>query len=135
MVKDQMGLAVYLCSRKAFQAIGGLGNHAYFWDDRKRRFCGIGNSASEAGPSVDACHIVPGSDGREDRLMECCDFLKRNNGMYIPFLNDCQTGAARALNCAGLDNPGAPGRRLGLPCDACFVAPSPVNPQLIPASW
>lgn len=133
---DPRGLAIYICSRKAFitgNTPNGVGNHSYLWDDRDgvppdQRYCGVWSNAPEQGPAVDACNYVPGSDGREDRVMQCCRFEKKHPGLlYIPFINDCQTGTYRALDCAGLtdENPGVPGARMGLPCDQCSVAPPP----------
>ena len=131
---DPLGLAVLVCSRKAFQAQGGIGNHAYLWDDRpgtppEDRFCGIGKAQSEAGPGTDACNYVPGSEGRENQAMECCQFMRRWSGIYVPFLNDCQTGLNRAMDCAGLESPGVPGGRLGMPCDQCSIA-APPDPRI-----
>jgi RHS repeat-associated protein len=135
---DPTGQAVYVCSRKAFVTKitpRGLGNHSYIWDPRPgtppdKRSCGIFSNAREKGPSMDACNIVPGSDGREDQVMECCRFLKKHPGLYVTPLNDCQTGTSRALDCAGLSklNPGVPGGRIGLPCDQCSIAAPPLNP-------
>ena len=142
---DRLGLSIYICSRKAFitgSTPNGLGNHSYLWDDRDsvrpdQRYCGVWSDAVEQGPSVDACNLVPGSEGREDQVMTCCQFVKKHPGtFYFPWVNDCQTGTSRSLGCAGLadQSPGVPGARLGPPCDMCSIAPPPPPPLPPPSS-
>jgi hypothetical protein len=60
------------------------GNHAYIWSDKKEKACsmrgssGFGfNSENERGPkragvNGDDCRPVPGSEGKEDQVMDCC---------------------------------------------------------------
>lgn len=50
---------------------------------------------------TDACNYVPGSDGREDEIMECCRKVQADpGGLYFPPFNDCQTGAEDARSTA-----------------------------------
>ena len=137
---DPFGLSIYVCSRAAW-GLFGVANHSYLWDDRDgvppdERYCGVWSDAREQGPGVDACNYVPGSEGREDTVMQCCRFEKKHQGVvYIPFIKDCQTGTEKSLKCAGLldNSPGIPGGRLGLPCDECSIAPPPAPPSDPPA--
>jgi len=141
LAADPLGLAAYVCSRKAFvEVLGGIGNHGYFWDGRpetpaERRACGrglTGPTRNERGPGFDECVEIPGSDGREDFLFECCErrSLFRANAIYGPFfyvpvVNDCQSMLGRCLLENGLDNPGAPGGRFGSPCNRCETRTDP----------
>jgi RHS repeat-associated protein len=129
---DPTGLAIWICNRKAR---GVPGNHAYFWDDRNRQCCGMGSTqlCKETGPSGppprggDFCRKVPGSTDREDDIMKCCKDTA-DKGPWLPKLNDCHQALDYCLKEAKLDNPGAPGGRMGKPCDPCDQwAPKP-NP-------
>jgi uncharacterized protein RhaS with RHS repeats len=120
---DLKGLEILICNRKTRP---GVGNHAYLWDTRTGKSCGMqGSSGSgqigenELGPPTDECNPVPGSGGSEDRVMDCCKTGYINNGPWIPFINDCHTRAGACLEKTGLANPGASGGRLGPPCDPC----------------
>jgi RHS repeat-associated protein len=134
---DPSGLIVMVCSRPAFREVFpgvGLGNHAYFWvpgaDSMGRESCGLLNpNNSEQGPPGDTCVVVPGSQGSEDALMDCCDstnkfYKKLPVPPYIPFKQDCQTLPGECIKQVGYQNPqlkdpGVPGGRLGKRCDAC----------------
>lgn len=124
---DPKGEAVWVCSRPA----DGLpGNHSYFWDDRgKGRSCGRMDSSGhkpgqgsgpsgdgEAGPPIDACRKIPGSDGREDDIMDCCE-KNSNNYPWFPGVTDCQNGVENCLSDKGLPHPGVPGGRFTYPCE------------------
>ena len=126
---DPFGLAVLICGRKT---TWGGGNHAYLWDPRPatlpdQRSCGQGDtSGHEIGPQVaglppgwgDQCNVVPGSDGKEDQIMNCCRSERQTlrAKAWVPFINDCHSLAGRCIKDSGLPNPGAPGGRLGKPC-------------------
>ena len=130
---DPLGLAVWFCSRKTTI---GIFNHGYLWDDRPttrpdEASCGQGNnSGHEMGPQRpglppgwgDQCTRVPGSDNQEDSIMRCCG-AERTRGFWWPFTNDCHAVAGRCLERVLGQNPGAPGGRVGDPCDRCRRAP------------
>lgn len=115
---DPLGLAIWVCNRKTSF---GVGNHAYLWDDRNNTCCGMGSTKSckEKGPNGgDSCRKVAGSDGHEDKVMKCCKDTA-DKGIWVPPVNDCHEAADDCLKGSGLGNPGAPGGRLGKPCDPC----------------
>ena len=125
---DPMGLAIWICNRPAQGSIGWIGgNHAYLYDDRPGGGpCGMrGSSGSGGNSSPDDkgpfnggnCTKVPGSDGTEDGIMKCCRETA-NNGPWIPGAHDCHNAADRCITGSGLQNPGAPGGRVGK-CDPC----------------
>lgn len=117
---DPLGLEIWVCNRKT-EILWGIGNHAYYWDDRNGSCCGTGSTTSckEKGPKGgDSCRIVAGSAGRENEVMKCC----RTTGDYaawIPGVHDCHNTVDDCLKSKGLQNPGVPGGRLGKPCDPC----------------
>jgi RHS repeat-associated protein len=122
---DPKGLAIWICSRSAK---GMPGNHTYIWDDRgsgrscgMEQFFGHGDDPfkPERGPNGgDSCRKVPGSDGVEDNVMNCCRDSNKSGG-WVPFINDCLTVANRCIDrfLPGA-NPGAPGNRFGK-CQSC----------------
>lgn len=65
-----------------------------------------------------SCRKVEGSDGKEDKVIKCCKEAA-DKGIWLPPVNDCHEAADDCLKDAGLKNPGAPGGRLGPPCDPC----------------
>jgi RHS repeat-associated protein len=113
---DPLGLAIWVCNRKT---TFGVGNHAYMWDDRTGACCGMGStsSCSEKGlTGGDDCNKVPGSDGREGELLSCCK-KTADKGIWFPPVNDCHEAVGDCLKESGIKNPGAPGGRVGSPCD------------------
>ena len=115
---DPNGLAIWICNRKT---TFGVGNHAYLWNDNNSSCCGRGSASHcrEKGPKGgDSCRKVEGSDGKEAQIMLCCSDIA-DAGPWIPPVNDCHTSADDCLKSAGLKNPGAPGGRIGPPCDPC----------------
>ena len=129
--RDPRGLAVLICSRDSYlPIIASAANHAYFWDDRDgvlpdRRSCGRGAfHGREAGPPEDQCKPIPGSDGGEDALMNCCR-RKREISPFFPYINDCQSILGDCIEEAGLPETLPPGERFGRPCDQCPVEPLP----------
>lgn len=125
---DPTGLAVWICNRKAEGIVGTLGgNHAYLWDDRNGSACGMRGSSGSGGNSGQGdiapttrlnCRKVPGSEGKEDDIMNCCR-NSANNGVWYPPFNDCHEAADDCIKKQGLKNPKAPGGRIGEPCDPC----------------
>ena len=90
---------VMVCNRKTDF---GLGNHEYYWDKRTGESCGWGpNSRTEKGPSGDPCIDVPGSEGKEQRIMEHCQ-EHENDWLWIPTVRDCHSLADQAQKSAGL---------------------------------
>jgi len=121
---DPKGLAVWVCNR-AVVGFPFYGNHAYLWDDRISHACSMRGSAGvgfrdqvELGPGGDSCTMIVGSIGKENEMMFCCQRSK-NSGIWFPGVMDCHNAADRCIRAAGLENPGAPGGRLGS-CDSCF---------------
>jgi RHS repeat-associated protein len=115
---DPKGLEIWICNRKTRW---GVGNHAYFWDDRNGACCGMKSTknCSEKGKDGgDDCRVVHGSKGREDELLKCCKDTA-DQGPWVPPINDCHEALDDCLEKEGLQNPGAPGGRLGPPCDPC----------------
>jgi len=95
------------------------GNHNYLWDARNAQSCGTsGNSGSgntglfELGPAGDSCNFVPFSEGKEDEVMQHCQ-ENANNGVWVPFFNDCHNAVKDSVENSGLVNPDVPGGRLG----------------------
>lgn len=124
---DPEALAIWICGRGAFG--GWLGNHAYLWDDNKKRCCGMNHghdpltSCKEKGPPSDSCRLVENSDGKEGGIIDCCQSTA-NNGTWP--IRDCHDAANDCITKAGLKNPGAPGGRAGV-CNSCWIKP-PQNP-------
>ena len=67
----------------------------------------------EKGPSADTCVKVPGSDGKERKILRCC-LGEGNNGLWFPEVNDCHNAVADCITKNGLVPPEAPGGRVGL---------------------
>lgn len=91
-----------------------------------------GNSSKgDIGPSTKStnCRKVPGSDGKEDKVMKCCRDTA-NKGMWFPWINDCHEAADDCIKAQGLNNPKAPGDRFGDPCDPCSKDKQPANPPI-----
>ena len=125
---DPKGLAVWICNR-AVVGFPFYGNHAYLWDDRVSHACSMRGSAGigfrdqvERGPGGDSCTMIPGSVGKENDIMFCCQRSK-NSGVWFPGVMDCHNAADRCVRAAGLKNPGAPGGRFGS-CGSCYGAPN-----------
>jgi RHS repeat-associated protein len=120
---DPLGLAIWICTRYAWRGSfmeGYGGNHSYFWDDRNGKCCGRGStsSCSEGGPTKDSCRKIADSNGKEDDLMKCCKSTA-DWGPWLPPVNDCHEALDDCLRNSKLKNPGAPGGRVGPPCDPC----------------
>jgi RHS repeat-associated protein len=120
---DPLGLAIWICTRYAWRGSfmeGYGGNHSYFWNDRNGKCCGRGSTSSctEGGPSKDSCRKIADSDGKEDDLMKCCKSTA-DWGPWFPPVNDCHEALDDCLRNSKLKNPGAPGGRVGPPCDPC----------------
>ena len=124
---DSRGLVIWICSR-GVRGFPFVGNHAYLWNDQKKKSCGMTGSSGigsygsgEKGPEGDSCTRVPGSDGLEDGVMKCCaDYALV--GLWFPVLNDCSHSADICIRSVGLKNPGQPGGRHG-ECDSCTKKP------------
>lgn len=118
---DPSGLAVWICARDV-NGFPWAGNHAYYADDRNGATCGKqgsfgfgGQSHAERGLQGDDCREIPGSEGREDDIMDCCDRWA-NHGPWLPWINDCHSLIDDCLRSNGLFNPGAPGGRFDAGC-------------------
>jgi RHS repeat-associated protein len=132
---DPKGLEIWLCNRQV--TIGpGIGNHAYLWDDTTKTCCGRNKghdpvqSCQEKGPGPwpkgDSCVPILGSQGSEGAVMRCCQRFANKPGVWpywTPWISDCHDSADMCLGLLGLQNPGAPGGRLGS-CDSCWTKPA-----------
>ena len=109
--RDPSGLTIYICVRRAKFPVGLVGNHEYLWNCIDGSCCGRGSneSCSEKGPAGDNCIPIPGSEGREDELMDCC--RKSNTGINVPPINDCFQDIDQCLDQTGIPNPGDPAGR------------------------
>jgi RHS repeat-associated protein len=134
---DPLGLDILVCSRKAHGVFALVNaNHGYFWDTRNKKSCGAHGSSGkgktepmESGPGVDECNLVPGSGGREDGIMKCC--AGAGDGFFFPGVTDCQAREKNCIDGAGLNWPGVPGGRFGVPSNTP-PAPLPPVPQRFP---
>ena len=133
---DPTGLQVFVCNR-AVNGFPFTGNHSYLWDatsgnaEGMRGSTGSGMASKEKGPigsDGDACNKVQDSEGKERAVM---DYMKKygNWGTWLPVVNDCHSAVARALDANGLQNPGAPGGRLG-PLPGAPISAPPSLPSL-----
>ena len=112
---DPTGLKILLCSRAGFQNLGGIGNHAYLYDTRNGRNCGRGTQSGRENINADGtfCIEIAGSEGKEDRVMACCETERKNAGLWVPWWNDCHTLTGDCLTMNNLSSPEAPGGRIG----------------------
>ena len=117
---DPLGLEIFVCNRKV-SGFPYIGNHAYAWDSSTNTSDSMRGSSrkgldgsGEKGPSGDSCNVVEGSKGKEKEIM---DFLakNKNNGVWIPMLNDCHNAVKDAVKNSDVSYPGAPGGRFGKP--------------------
>jgi len=121
---------VQICTRPA----DGLpGRHAYFWDKRKHRACGLGKFAPRTNENPirvegTICVDIPGSATKEDALMNCCAETAAT-WYLIPWFHDCFLTLQGCLEGNGVEMPEIPqGRGTGLP--PCF--PMPRDGKCIP---
>ncbi len=125
-------LKLWVCTvRTSGFPLGGIGRHAYFWDNRAgtpkgKRECGRegaygsgsgkGNKSGNIGPTAGAsgnpwngprgttCYPVDGGDGKEDAVMKCCKD-NADKGAFVPGIKDCHTAIDDCLKANGLDSP------------------------------
>lgn len=117
---DVMGLAIYICNRKAWHTDAGF-NHAYLWDEKSKKCCGMNRphdplaTCKENGHPRDDCTKVEGSDGLENTIFDCCR-QKASKSWWPKY--DCQDLANECVTDQGIKSPGAPGGRSGS-CKSC----------------
>ena len=114
---DPLGLVIQICNRPAE---GMPGNHAYLLNPATGENCGRGENSGQEDPCDrgTACIDIPGTEGREDVVLGCCEAMRRtpwaSSGMFRPFTNDCHNFINDVMKCAELRNPpSAPGGRTG----------------------
>jgi hypothetical protein len=108
---------IFVCNRPTES---GVGNHTYLWDARNSQACGTSQfstsegdvNRSEAGPKTDSCNFVPLSEGRENEVMNQCK-EHADDGIWVPYINDCHNAARESVESNGLSYPGSPGGRIG----------------------
>jgi RHS repeat-associated protein len=130
LFKDPTGEAVLVCNRKV-RGFPWAGNHSYFWDDTTSKPCGQsassgagdpmgGNESGPFGPNHDTCNKVPGTDGLEPSIMDCCRKRANSAFIYVPGIYDCHTPIMDCLKyIQRQDDVVIPGGRLG-PCPSCW---------------
>jgi RHS repeat-associated protein len=121
LLTDPTGKVIQVCNRPAQ---GMPGNHSYLYDPRTGRNCGRGSNSGKEDPTSDPntkCVTVPGSEGKEDEVLKCCEEQRKHPGVFFPPVNDCHVLKDKTLDCAGLPRTPAPGGRLG--CPTCPPAP------------
>jgi len=64
--------------------------------------------------------------------MNCCRSTA-DQGPWIPFFNDCHTALKDCCKAFGLKYPGAPGGRVGPPCEPCKQNDDPGPPPALSA--
>lgn len=97
---------ILTCNRKTDFKVG---NHQYFYDPQLNTSCGYGDLfGKEKGPSIDDCTLIPGSQGREEEIMNKCEELAKSErfsndlkwfGGYLPGVdeNDCHELADQVM--------------------------------------
>lgn len=121
---DPTGLAVWLCLRSTSF---GIGNHAYFYDDKTKQCCGDPGpggknplqSCRERGTSGDSCVLISSSDEDAQKLLKCCN-ARTNKSFYFPGLNDCQNLADDCIREIGMAPSATAGFNRWRPCPSCF---------------
>jgi RHS repeat-associated protein len=134
---------VVICTRPVRNGPLTGGRHAYFWDTRNHKACGMNwwdpktdeNPASTRGT---ICVDIPGSAGLEDQLMGCCmqtavalPIIKRmpkhipniRAVEFFPGVRDCHESLRGCLESKGLVMPEIPLGK-GYP----IILPSPPKP-------
>jgi hypothetical protein len=93
-------------------------NHAFLYSTDEQRSAGMGGSSGSEGNRIEditglSYAEVPNPNGVSER--EVMDYMETtmNTGMWFPGLNDCHTKVGNTLEHFGLQNPGAPGGRVG----------------------
>jgi RHS repeat-associated protein len=128
---DAWGLTVWKCTRSTDW---GEGRHAYLWDDRAGAFtgrscgqggiCGSGRicSPDDKGPvksdplwwlhwifdtsNADyRCAPIPGTEGKEDKIMAHCRNCVNNTLLYLPGVYDCHNRCDKMLKDTGFEGP------------------------------
>ena len=150
---DPTGNTIYICSRKvnsSFLRNVFDANHGYIWNDKDGSCCdkagggGVffrySEPCKESGPSIDHCNPVADSEGHEWEIMSCCWFGAQDEKGYMFFggpggpWRDCHGFAKECVERRGFKYPGAPGGRIGPPCNGCFAAPPAPPPPCIAGS-
>jgi hypothetical protein len=119
---DYLGLTIYVCTRQVtgWEKYGslGMGQHSYYYNDQNGKTCGTQGSSGygdpnrqEQGPLPrpdgspgDSCAPVDGSEGKEQSVMDCCG-KHADDGLYVPWINDCHSAAENCLHKNGLSSP------------------------------
>jgi RHS repeat-associated protein len=95
-------------------------NHAFLYSTETGQAWGTAGSSGSGGQADErriinsgAYNVVPNPQNiSESDVMNYMNDT-RNSGIYIPGLRDCHSAVDRTLDHFGLENPGAPGGRLG----------------------
>lgn len=116
MYIDPTGLELRIYNRPVDGFIGKIGaNHAFLYSTITRENVGMGiNSGNENIENLGLQYsVVPNPLSVSEALV--MDHLRENKdtGIWFPWINDCHTKIDNSLTFFGLENPGAPGGRLG----------------------
>ena len=95
-------------------------NHAFLYSTETNQAWGTASS-SGSGAQVNELNVinsgtytvVPNPKNVSERDVMNYMEQTRNSGLYIPGVRDCHSAVDRTLSNFGLENPGAPGGRLG----------------------
>ena len=121
MFVDPLGLELRVYNRPATGIVGWLGgNHAFLYSTETGQAWGTAGS-SGSGAQVDETEVIlsgsynavpnPQNIPESDVMNYMRD--TRNSGLYFPGLRDCHSAIDRTLSNFDLENPGAPGGRIG----------------------
>ena len=121
MFVDPSGLELRVYNRPAKGIIGRLGgNHAFLYSTETGEWAGMGASSGRASNTDESGWIRTGSfntvqnpDGIPEA--EVMGYMRdtMNSGIWIPGVHDCHSAVNRVFDHFGLENPGAPGGRIG----------------------
>jgi RHS repeat-associated protein len=117
---DPWGLELRIYNRLITDGPLAGANHAFLYSTVTEQAWGTSGS-SGSGAQVNETYtinngtysVVPNPNNISE--VDVMNYMKdtRNSGLYFPFLNDCHTHVDTTLSNFGLENPGAPGGRLG----------------------
>ncbi len=95
-------------------------NHAFFYSTETDQFWGTAGSSGSGAQADERAVIDTGSynvvpNPQNIPESDVMNYMRdtRNSGVFIPGLRDCHSAVDRTLEHFGLENPGAPGGRLG----------------------
>ena len=116
---DPFGLELRIYNRPADGPIGSVGgNHAFLYSTEIGISQGMGASSGSQGSvnePIDGLsyNVVPNPTGISEADVMTYMESTMNSGIWIPYVNDCHEAIDDTLGNFGMENPGAPGGRVG----------------------